>query len=419
MTPAIGLAQVPCGEFQNSAWTFGSYAGVTFNPITGVITGTPTSKVKTFEGSASLSDYAGNLLFYTDGMTVWNGNHTVMNDSAGNAVTGTKGLNGASSSTQAALIVPCACGSKYFIFTTDSSENYHLKTGKGLNYSVVSWDSLTQRWLVTTKNVLLMSEAAEKLAATPVKATGQLPAFWVVSHDLTNHFVTWKTQMTYLPNGKIDCSVVQASVTLEPTNYGGPSAVNGWMAGQMKLSPGGAYLAVARASFSANPPSPQYNGFVDVFRFNATTGAVTGLMTGPFPSGPFTTLPAATIAHDGAYGVEFSPDGRKLYVASTRAQNVLNQYTISTNFFGMPIVSPGSPLTIASIASTNYEFGALQIAPGADPPAYIYGDIYMARPGKQFLTKITSPNPPVPAVNTVNLNVQSTSQLGLPTFVSW
>ena len=66
------------------------------------------------EGSSSISDSNGQLLFYTDGVTVWDKNNAVMQNGTG--------LMGNGSSTQSALIVPCTCD-KYFIFTTDAAEN--------------------------------------------------------------------------------------------------------------------------------------------------------------------------------------------------------------------------------------------------------------------------------------------------------
>ena len=66
-----------------------------------------------YEGCATASDTAGNLLFYTDGATVWNANHVPMLN--GN------GLNGLGS-TQAAIVVPAPLNlNKYYIFTVDTN----------------------------------------------------------------------------------------------------------------------------------------------------------------------------------------------------------------------------------------------------------------------------------------------------------
>ena len=79
----------------NSNWYFGNYAGITFN------SGSPVALTNgaliTTEGVATISDNSGNLLFYTDGVTVYNRNHVTMTNGTG--------LFGDASSTQSAIIV--------------------------------------------------------------------------------------------------------------------------------------------------------------------------------------------------------------------------------------------------------------------------------------------------------------------------
>ena len=61
---------------QNEAaiWYFGSNAGLDFSG------GTPVAitdgQITTSEGCSTISDQNGHLLFYTDGVDVWNKNHT-------------------------------------------------------------------------------------------------------------------------------------------------------------------------------------------------------------------------------------------------------------------------------------------------------------------------------------------------------
>lgn len=76
-------------------WYFGELAGLDFNSGSPVST---TGALVSFEGSATMSDCDGNLLFYTDGVTVWDNTHNVM-------LNGT-GLLGNPSSTQSAIIIP-------------------------------------------------------------------------------------------------------------------------------------------------------------------------------------------------------------------------------------------------------------------------------------------------------------------------
>src|SRR5262245_2759871 len=79
-----------------NVWYFGTNAGVNFN------SGSPvaiTGALNTWEGCASMSDKnTGQILFYTDGVTVYNKNHVTMTNGSG--------LYGYSSTTQSAVIVP-------------------------------------------------------------------------------------------------------------------------------------------------------------------------------------------------------------------------------------------------------------------------------------------------------------------------
>jgi hypothetical protein len=76
-------------------WYFGNTAGITF--ASGAPVALTNGALVTTEGCASMSDDLGNLLFYTDGVTVWNRNHLPMTN-------GTL-LNGHASSTQSGIIV--------------------------------------------------------------------------------------------------------------------------------------------------------------------------------------------------------------------------------------------------------------------------------------------------------------------------
>ena len=70
LTLLITIQVFPQGEA--NFWYFGKKAGIDFNngsvtPITG--------SLSTNEGCSSFSDKNGNLLFYSDGINVWNSNN--------------------------------------------------------------------------------------------------------------------------------------------------------------------------------------------------------------------------------------------------------------------------------------------------------------------------------------------------------
>ncbi len=84
------------GEASN--WYFGFGAGIQFDQGSGNLTVLDNGQLFTNEGCASISTNDGQLLFYTDGSTVYNRMHQVMLDGFG--------LYGDASSTQSAIIVP-------------------------------------------------------------------------------------------------------------------------------------------------------------------------------------------------------------------------------------------------------------------------------------------------------------------------
>jgi hypothetical protein len=90
----------------------------------------PGCLISTPEGSASVADrLTGALLFYTNGVTVWNANNQVMSNGTG-LLGGTAALL---SSTTAAVIVPKPGSiSLFYIVTIDEQFN-----GNGVRYSVV------------------------------------------------------------------------------------------------------------------------------------------------------------------------------------------------------------------------------------------------------------------------------------------
>jgi len=80
---------------EGNIWYFGTNAGLDFNSGSPIMLAD--GMLNTFEGCATISDSDGDLLFYTDGMVVYNKNHVIMPNGSG--------LLGNSSSTQSGIIV--------------------------------------------------------------------------------------------------------------------------------------------------------------------------------------------------------------------------------------------------------------------------------------------------------------------------
>ncbi|ALM48391.1 hypothetical protein AMR72_05450 [Flavobacterium psychrophilum] len=124
----FSLLLISAGGFaqgENNNWYFGDNAALNFatNPPTSLTN----SQMTQFEGVASISNSNGQLLFYTDGMTIWGANHLPMPN--------TGDLTGDYSTTQSALIVPHPANSNlYYVFTLPASDE--ISPGV-LSYSVV------------------------------------------------------------------------------------------------------------------------------------------------------------------------------------------------------------------------------------------------------------------------------------------
>ena len=82
---------------QNNVWYFGQKAGISFKDGFGEALSNG-QQMHTTEGCASVCNKDGILLFYTNGITIWNQNHVPINVLSP--------LMGDESATQSALILP-------------------------------------------------------------------------------------------------------------------------------------------------------------------------------------------------------------------------------------------------------------------------------------------------------------------------
>ena len=165
------LCQLSYAQREASNWYFGSFAGLDFN------SGAPVplldGVLDTTEGCESISDPEGNLLFYTDGKTVWNRNHEIMDNG--------ENLLGSFSSSQSALIIPNVDNPNiYYLFTADVVQAYQDDgVGNGFNYSTVDISLNGGLGAVTQKNINLLNNSSEKITAV---STFDNTGYWVVTH---------------------------------------------------------------------------------------------------------------------------------------------------------------------------------------------------------------------------------------------
>lgn len=330
---------VPLSAFtqkQANVWHFGEGAGLTFNM-------TPPSAVsggQTYypapnewnEGTSSICDSTGALLFYSNGAKVWDRNHQILPNGGD--------LLGHPSSTHAALIVPLPNSDRFFyLFTTDASEN---NFANGLRYSVI--DACARNGMgdidTTAKNVLLHGNMAEKLAA--VQHTNGVD-YWIVGHEYGSNVF----HLYLLTEQGITDSLSVSSGPVDTVGYGG----------QIVIRPDGSMLAYA---------SPSLQGFLAVFDLDTSTGSLTNARIWP------NTMPHMV------WGLAFSPDGSKLYL-TTGNQGSLRQLDMNVS-------------TWAGIQSSEIILGTLIPERWRDLRLGPDGKIYVAHAQNPALGTINFPN---------------------------
>ncbi len=102
---------------QNYVWTFGMKASVNFGSGSPVPDTSAYPLYEAIEGSASVCDTAGNLLFYTNGKNVYDRTHTVMPSGADIVPFYTR------STTQGAVIMPViGSTTQYYVFSLETTD---------------------------------------------------------------------------------------------------------------------------------------------------------------------------------------------------------------------------------------------------------------------------------------------------------
>ena len=330
-------------QFQNNNWYFGRNATMSFPNANSPVVGPTTSQLSTDEGSASISDIYGNLLFYTDGGTVWDANDNVMPN--GSQIQG-YGYGG--SSTQSCIILKQPVTNLYYIFTVAESGNIPHK----FSYTIVNMalNGGLGDVVVASKNVLISDSTTEKIAATYVCDNPN--RLWVLTHEFgSNKFIAQQ-----LVNTGLGISVTTSTGPVI-NNSGGSATDQG--VGSMKFSHDGLKIAICN---NTNPAS------LDLYDFNKSTGAVSNRLD-----------LYDVVAADAFYGLEFSPNNQYLYV--TNGETV-SQYDISS---GVAATIKSSRIVIGTPVSGAIAVRQLQLAPD--------GKIYCAQTKTStFLGIINNPN---------------------------
>lgn len=266
---SICLSQYAAAQKEANVWYFGTKAGVSF--ASGTPVALPGSQLSTEEGCSVISDKQGKMLFYTDGISVWNANHKEMPHGSG--------LLGDPSSTQSSVAIakPKNPG-MYYLFTIAATGGE-----AGIGYSLVDMklDGGLGDVVESAKNIKLTSPVTEKMTAVTHRNGTDV---WVITHG-------WKTNefLAYLVTDK---GVSKVPVVSQTGIVHEGESLN--TQGYMKSNPDGSNLALALED----------SDLIELFDFDNKTGMV--------------SQPISIKANDKSYvyGIEFSADGSILYYSA-------------------------------------------------------------------------------------------------------
>ena len=390
---------IPCAhsQWQNGLWTenqaynwcFGNQAGMEFSsgsplPLSGV-------QLDNLEGSVSMSDSNGQLLFYVGNpgfgrnCVIWNKNHVIMPNGTGLLVD--------ESSTQFGVAVPKPNDPDiYYLFTVNSIN--------GLLYNEVDMSMDAGNGDITAnKNIVLQGTAkVEKITAVH-HANGV--DVWVISHiGGTNEFVAYLVTEA----GISPAPVISATGLVYST---GADAVD-YRAGQLKASPDGSKLASIQMGSVNGEPG------IQLFDFNNETGIISNPMyMDGFTGDLFNPF----------YGLEFSPNSRYLYIPHFNSFFTPEAKVLQFDLQAGDIEAIQNSVTV--IATFIEPDGALvvtargmQLAP--DGKIYYTSSISYGGGNIVFsMNVIDYPNNPGVAAgsNPIDLDGEGELQDGVPTFI--
>jgi len=376
-TNNIAQTTIQCKSTYN--WMFGNQAGITFmgsvQPTPSAVSG---SAMNMDEGCASISDESGNLLFYSNGVEVWDVNNTILPNGAN--------LAGGGISAQSSIIVPLPQDdSIYYIFTVKdwtTSQN-----GIGFNYSIVDirlpGNGTSANPLgdvdINNKNIPIDTNVREQVTAIYHENCEDI---WIITHRGSMWYSSDEYLAYLLTSSGLNTTPVISSVGM--TYY----ANNRF--GYLKPSHNGQHLC---STLGRGGSGSNFNGTtVELLEFSNSTGIV---------SNPIVIADSGDIVN--AYSSEFSPDNNILYVVGFDG-TFINQYDLSS---GDEDTIVASKINIATGTATK---SSLQLGPD--------NKIYVSRDGSHYLGVIDDPNSLLNCNyidQAVNLG-SGTAMLGLPTF---
>jgi gliding motility-associated-like protein len=339
-------------------WYFGDKAGIDFTqtPPKALVN----SQMHTNEGCITICDSSGSLLFYSDGKTVWNENHVVLD--------GGEQLLGHFSSTHSAYVLKMPQSNLYYLFTSDAAKTPGIHNNWGVRYTVIDMSQNSGAGKVIEKNKLLVNKSSERITST--KHQNNRDYWLVIPQMYTDTIFIFK--------------FTEKGIEYPPIKYN--SGSKSLRSGQIKFSPDCKKLAFAGVE----------NNATVVFDFDNLTGEITNKRELIDSSGYM-------------YSIEFSPNSKFLYVGIAAHIKKLYQCELDILPQSSYINNVGVDLT-ASQPNKKVQ-GNLQLA--------IDNKIYLSTWGDSGLAVIEFPNKKGVSCNLIYNGIDLKGRLnrhGLPSF---
>lgn len=280
---------------EGNIWIFGQNAKLDFNTNPPTVGMSPGNFVCN-EGSGTATDYNGELLFYTNGYSIYDRN--------GNLMPNGGGLMGDNSTAQILIVKQPGCNPYFYVFTTGSDERKDV-----LRYSLVdiTLNNGLGDVVANMKNKRISnSNSSEKLTATQ---SSDSQSVWIIGHiGVGNEFWTYNLSETGLSPQIISRVGFNFKSTFES-------------AGMIAASPDSKLIGIT----NHGRPTNVSDNF-QILNFDNTLGRVISVK-----------YSCRTPSFIYCYGIAFSSNSKVVYVTNySRAfssSNAFYQYDMTSNDF--------------------------------------------------------------------------------------
>lgn len=377
------------GESNN--WYFGTGAGITFNSSPSSILNNGANSFNAIEGAASISCPNGNLLFYTDGSTVFTKNHTVMSNGTG--------LLTYISASQGVIISPQPqTPDIFYIFYLPG-----LLDGNGFMYSIVDMSLNGGLGGITAKNILINSNLyGEKITST---LHSNQEDIWITVENIT----TANLETYLFSSSGLNTTPIISSTTIPGIVSGGVYVNRIDEFTGMKFSKIGNKFATFFAKSIRRGAITDIINYLQLFDFDNSTGVFNWYDTVALPMLLNSSGSGGTYK---PYGVDFSEDGSKLYCIQSNISQT-NNFLSELYQIDMLASNLSSSLSVEAVRTgVNAMVGLMR---GPDDKIYIgYANSYLNTNNEVSI--LNTPNNSNPSFSYAHFDYTSTGKNRKTTF---